>query len=260
MSSSVKMFKIFLRAPLQSPSMLSKAFNTLKPVLRQLVLSGYIFVMQLPLPLVRYLGSGGNYSFLKGAHKIAHGEGGDYTVLDAAESMASTLGPSAEECKTENSDHERYPESVIKQRSSGNFVNMASYYRHGTAVTPWSKSVETIATLHSLGRGSELRRSSSRAGVFDDGPKGSLKANATIIWASKDTALERQLCLDGIGDYLVHNSQVITLPRSGHCTPIEQESRVALQKVIEWAVGGEKEDIGSVIEASYAGAAVTLRT
>ncbi|KAL1971117.1 hypothetical protein VTN77DRAFT_68 [Rasamsonia byssochlamydoides] len=259
-SSAVKMFKIFLHSPLQSRLMLTKAFQTLKPALRQLALSGYIFVMQLPLPLVRYLGSGGNYSFLKATHKIAHGELGDYTVLDAAESMASSLGPSAEECETENSDHDRYPESVIKQRGSGNFVNMASYYRHGTAVASWSKSVESIATLHGLSRGSDVRRMSSRAAVFDDGPKGSLKANATILWALQDVALERQLCLDGIGDYLVHNSQVITLPRSGHFTPIEQESRVALEKAIEWAVGGEKEDIGSIIRTSYSGAAVTLRT
>jgi hypothetical protein len=254
------MFKIFLHAPLQSRLMLSKAIKTLTPVLRQLLLSGYVFVFQLPLPLVRYVGSGGNYSFLKGVHKIAHGELRDYSMLDATESMASTLGPSAEECKTETSDHERYPESVIKQRASGNFVNMASYYRHGTAVARWSKSVESIATLHGLSRGSELRRMSSRAAVFDDGPKGSLKANATILWGLKDDALERQLCLDGISDYLVHNSQVITLPRSGHFTPTEQESRLALQKAIEWAVGGEKEDIGSVIKACYPGAAVTVRT
>lgn len=252
------MFKTSLNAPIRSRSTLIKAIVTLKPVLRQLVLSGYVFVLQLPIWFVRYLGSGGNYSFLKGVHKRANGNG-EYSVRDAAESMASTLGPSAEECKTKTTSGEGYPTSVTKDRVLGNFEHMASYYRHGTAIGRWQKSIETIAALHSINRGSELRRMSSGAGLFDDGPQGVLKANATILWGQKDLALEPHLCLDGISDYLVYNSQVIMLPRSGHFTPIERESRAALEKAVEWAIKGEKEDIGAVIRACYPEAAVTVR-
>lgn len=258
LSSSLKMFKTSLNAPFRSRSTFIKAIMTLKPVLRQLVLSGYIFVLQLPIWFVRYLGSGGNHSFLKGVHKRANGNG-EYSLRDAAESMASTLGPSAEECKTKTASNEGYPTSVTQDRVLGNFEHMASYYRHGTAVGRWHQSIETVASLHSINRGSELLRMSSGAGLFDDGPEGVLKANATIIWGQKDIALEPHLCLDGIADYLVYNSQVIMLPRSGHFTPIERESRAALEKAVEWAVKGEKEDIGAVIEACYPGAVVTVR-
>ncbi|KAL1876042.1 hypothetical protein Plec18167_005303 [Paecilomyces lecythidis] len=259
LSSAFKMFKTALNSPLRSRSTFVKALKTLIPVFRQLRLSGYIFVMKLPIAFVRYLGSGGNYSFLKSVHKIAHGEEGVYTTRDAAESMASTLGPSAEECKTKTPQGEPYPVSVEKERVLGNFEHMARYYREGAAVAPWNKSLETIASLHSINRGSELRRSTTGKGLFDDGPDGVLKTQATVIWGQKDSALEPHLCLDGISDYLDSNSQVIMLPRTGHFTPVEKESRGALELAIEWAVKGEKEDIGSVVSIGYPGAVVTVR-
>jgi pimeloyl-ACP methyl ester carboxylesterase len=252
------MFNTFLHAPLQSRSMLSKAFKTVRPVLRQLGLSGYIFVMKMPTVFVSYLGSAGNYSFLSGVH--SYGNSREYTIRDAAESMASTLGPSTEECKTETTDHEQYPPCVLERRASATIEHMALYYRHGTATGRWSKSLETITALYSLDHGNELRRMSSGAGLFDDGPKGALKANATIVWGKNDLALDPHLSLDGISDYLTHNSQVVMLTKSGHFTPIEPESRLALEKVTEWAVKGEKEDIGDVLKAVYPGAEVTVRT
>ncbi|RJE19862.1 Alpha beta hydrolase [Aspergillus sclerotialis] len=257
-SSSVKMFKTALRSPLSSRSILFKAMKSMKPVLRQLTRSGYIAAMQLPMTFVRYLGSGGNYSFLRATHRISYGRT-EFTIVDAAECMASSLGPSAEECKTRTKDNEQYPASVKKERVFGNFDHMAGYYRHGAATSRWRKSIETIASLHSIARGNEFRRSSSGAGLFDDGPEGVLKGNSTVIWGKEDIALEPPLCLDGISDYLVHNSQVILLPRSGHFTPMERESRVALEKAVEWAVKGEREDIGAVIQACYPKATVTIR-
>lgn len=215
--------------------------------------------MKLPIFFVRALGTGGNYAFLRRIHKLSYGEAGEYTIRDAAESMASTLGPSADECKTKTTKGEPYPSSVVKERVLGNFEHMASYYRQGASVSPWNKSVETIAALHSINRTSELRRSTSGKGIFDDEPDGVLKAQATVIWGQKDSALEPQLCLDGISDYLDSNSQVIMLPRSGHFTPIEKESRSVLELTIEWAVKGEEDDIGSVISIDYPGAVLSVR-
>jgi len=260
LSSAIKMFHTFLHAPLQSRYMLSKAFKTVRPVFRQLGLSGYIFVMRMPTVFVSYLGSAGNYSFLRGVHKHSHGISGEYTIRDAAESMASTLGPSTEECKTETTDHEQYSPCVLEGRALATIEHMALYYRHGTASGRWSKSIETITALHSLDRGNELRRTSSGAGLFDDGPKGALKANATFVWGKNDLAIDPHLSLDGVSDYLAHNSQVVMLTKSGHFTPVELESRLALEKVTEWAVRGEKEDIGDVLKAVYSGAEVTVRT
>lgn len=254
----MKMFKTALRSPFASRSIMFKAVKSMRPVFRQLARSGYIAVMQLPMTFVRYLGSGGNYSFLRATHKVSYGDS-EFTVVDAAECMASSLGPSTEECKTRTGDGGQYPASVKNERVFGNFDHMASYYRHGAAISRWRKSIETIASLHSIARGSELRRTSSGGGLFDDGPEGVLKGNSTVVWGKEDIALEPQLCLDGISDYLVHNSQVILLPRSGHFTPMERESRVALEKAVEWAVKGEREDIGAVVQACYPKAMVTIR-
>lgn len=252
------MFKTSLPSPIRSRSTLVKAVKSLKPILRQLSLSGYIFVMWLPLAFVRYFGTGGNRSFLRMVHKASYGDD-SFSDFDAGECMASTIGPSKDECKTKTATGEEYPTSVKMERSISNFHHMASYYRHGTASTRWQKSVETVASLHSISQGNELRRASSGTGMFDNGPVGALKAYSTVIWGKNDMALQPQLCLDGISDYLTSRSQVIELPRSGHFTPIERGSRVALEKAAEWAAKGEREDIGAVISASYPKCTVSVR-
>jgi hypothetical protein len=72
-------------------------------------------------------------------------------------------------------------------------------------------------------------------------------------------ALEVHLALGGIADYLVQGSQVVLLPRTGHFTPIEKESRAAFAKAVEWAIGEEGEDIGDVVGSVYQGATVSVR-
>lgn len=253
----MKMFKTFLREPWRSLPVLRKAFLALKPVLRQLKLSEYIFAFHLPIPLVRYLGTGGNYSFLKEIHKLAAGKVGEYTMRDAQVSMASTLGPGVQECKTMTADQERYSESVSRRAKSGNFIDITSYYREGAARGTWHKSLETISALHNIWP-YEPRRTSSGTGVFDSAPA-SLKANATVIWGKEDPALDSHLALEGIANYLVRGSQVIVLPRSGHFTPLEVESRRAVQKAVEWAIQGEKGDVGSRVASVYPDAVVVAR-
>lgn len=260
LSSAQKMLKTAWHSPLQSRSILRKAAKTIQPIVRQIALSRYIFILQLPMTFVRFLGSGGNYSFLKGIHKNSHASM-QISVREAAESMASTLGPSAAECQTETPDGQEYPDSVKHRvRLLANFEHMTSYYRDGAGTQPWNKSIETIAALHEIRQGTDIRRASSGAGVFDDGPEGVLEADSTIIWGRQDAALEPQLCLDGIADYLTRGcSQVVILPRSGHFTPIELESRLALENAVVWAVHGEKEDLGAVVEACYPTAVVAVR-
>ncbi|PYH95004.1 putative capsule-associated protein CAP1 [Aspergillus ellipticus CBS 707.79] len=249
-SSSLKMFKISLRSPIQSRSTLCKAAKTLSPLVRQLQRSKYIFAMQLPMVLVRYLGRGGNQSFLKLIHRGSYAKR-EFTSQAAAHCMASSMGPSIEECKTQTPDGDEYPASLKNERAPSGFQHMACYYRDGTSIARWHKSVESITALHSIASGRGIRRASSGTGLFDEGPKGSLKASATILWGKADIALEPQICLDGISDYLVSDSQLIELPLSGHFTPLEPESQVALQQAVEWAAKGEKGDIGAVVKACY---------
>ncbi len=102
--------------------------------------------------------------------------------------------------------------------------------------------------------------------MFGDLVKGSLHAPVTILWGEQDQACTKAICLDGIGDYLARDSQVILLPRTKHWTPVEGESRKVLARLLEvfvnhqpssqsvsWGVAEE------VIKQSYEGAVVHVR-
>lgn len=252
------MLKTALRDPIHSRATLWKVAQTLQPVGRQLLRSGYIFAMKLPLFLVRYLGRGGNYSFLKLIHRASYGQQ-EFSSRDAAECMASTVGPSVAECQTQTAEGDTYPAFIKEDRGQLTFQHMTAYYRDNTAFARWNKSIETIAHLHGIEDAKAVHRTSSGAGLFADGPKGSLKASATVIWGKADMALEPALCLDGIADYLVRDSQVIVVPGLGHFTPLERQGQLALEKAIQWTVEGEKEDIGAVLQKCSPKAVVTAR-
>jgi hypothetical protein len=251
--SARKMLSNAWRSPLHARVPLMQALRNLTPLFRQIFLSGYVFVMQLPTPLVHYFLVGGNLSLLVSCHRVSYNKD-KYTPLDVADSMASTMGPSTAESDTKTPSGNAYPISLSK-RAFAHVLHMAAYYRDGAAVAPWSKSIETVASLHSIASGTQ--RVSSGAGLFDEGPPGAFKANTTIFWGKEDIALDPRICLDGISDFLVQGSQVVLLPRTGHWTPVERESSAALIKAVEWAAQGEKGDIAAVVRKVYPGAQVT---
>jgi len=267
-NSALKIFKQFQQSPLKNRGCFSKALHTIRPLVRQLLLFGYIAVFHLPPFMVKYLGTGGNFAFLRGAHRVAYGKHeAEYKVQEC---LACTLGPSVEECKTQTlgPTPETYGKTVaLRAESPGmTFMHQTSYYRDGVAYCHWNKSLQTIADLHSIElnnvRGSLLRRrSSSASSLFDSHYKGSLRAPATILWGLKDQACTQTICLDGIGDYLARNSEVVILPKTGHWTPIEKESREVLAKVLEWYVvqGNVVGDVGGIVKEVYGGATVMVR-
>ncbi|KAJ5996845.1 hypothetical protein N7499_006842 [Penicillium canescens] len=257
LSTTKKMLGNAWRSPRHARVPLMQALRTLAPLARQLFLSGYIFAMQMPVPFVLQFLTGGNYSLLKGVHLRA--SGGILTPYEAAEGMASSMGPSVAEFKSKTASGDTYPATLENERAFAHVMHMAGYYRDHASVARWEKSIETVASLHSISSGSEMRRSSSGAGLFDEGPTGALKASSTIFWGQQDIALDQRICLDGMADFLVNDSQIVLLPRTGHWTPVEPESRAALIKVVEWAAHGEQGDVGAVIQKSYPGAKVTVR-
>lgn len=253
--SSKKMLGNAWRNPLQSRTPLTQALRTIFPLLRQIFLSGYIFAMQLPIPLVYYFLTGGNLALLRGIHIRSHGTA-EFSAHDKAESMASSMGPSVAESKTKTANGDSYPDTLQDERAFAHIIHMANYYRHRASTGRWTKSIETVASLHSITP--SAGRASSGAGLFNEGPPGALKASTTVFWGKEDIALDPRICLDGMGDFLVQGSQVVLLPRTGHWTPIEVESRAALIKAVEWTVQGEKGDIGAALETSYPGVQVTF--
>jgi hypothetical protein len=273
MDSSKRIFKTFLHAPIARRSCFRKSLETLKPLLLQVLLFGYIPAFHLPRFMVGYLGTGGNCAFLRGALRAAHGK--DKSEWSLANSMAATLGPSEEECKTLISDGRvandnldgtasvlAYSEAVRNRARSpaASFVEKTRYYTDGLATQKWQKSLETLAALYNIesedSYSTDLRRRrSSSAGIFEPPHAGSLKAPVTIIWGQKDQACTQRICLDGIGDYLAKGSQVVLLPRAGHWTVVEKEARVAFGRVIEWYIeGGDvdgKGDVATVVKEVY---------
>lgn len=102
--------------------------------------------------------------------------------------------------------------------------------------------------------------------MFGDLYKGSLHAPSTILWGQKDQACSQVICLDGIGDYLARDSEVILLPRTRHWTPVEGEARKALARILELLisqkVGQGALSLGEVekaVKQVYEGATVMVR-
>jgi hypothetical protein len=273
-TSSTKMLMTFLHAPMTNYHCLAKAVHAIRPLVIQILLFGYIAAFQLPKGMVRYLGVGGNYSFIRGAHANEYGK--DKTGFDPQHSLAMTMGPGEAECRTTTDDEapQRYGESVLaRAKESGAwFLNSAAYYRDGLAFDKWEKSLHTLGAFYnmevdnenSLMKGSPVpkhRNSSASSTLFSESCVSSLKAPATIIWGKKDMSCSHPICLDGIGDYLTRDSQVLMLPNTGHWTPVEKKSRETIKAILERLVqSGDltKSDLQEVARETYLGALVSI--
>ena len=150
-------------------------------------------------------------------------------------------------------------------------MHQTAYYRDGAAMEPWNKSLQTTADLFNLEQNqtndsSIRRRSSSASSMFGDMYKGSLHAPVTILWGLRDQACSSAICLDGIGDYLARDSEVILLPRTKHWTPVEGEARKALARLLEIFVNQKPgsrnvslENAEEAVKQVYEGAIVLTR-
>lgn len=253
LQSSKKIFKQFQHAPWKNLGCLGKSIKTLRPLLKQILMFGYIFSFHLPQRLVRYLGTGGSLALIRGIHSSQLRQKKPESYI--AESLACTLGPGIQECKS--AINEGYSRSVLERAKSPaeNFWQQTGYYRDGAATDRWEKSLEILVALQNLTSepsSPDRRRSSTSTSstLFNPPLKGTLGAPATILWGLKDLAIGKQVCLDGIGDYLTRGSEVVLLPRSGHWTALEAESRAALARVIGLYAGGLEEQVTGKISVT----------
>ncbi len=273
LSASKKMMMTFLHAPLANYHCFPKALDELKPLAYQVLLFGYIAAFQLPKVMVRYLGWGGNYSFIRGALRAEYGK--DKTGFNPQHSLAMTMGPGQAECQTTTDEEkpERYGESVLGRAEEPGawFLSSTAYYRDGVAIGKWEKSIHTVAALYNIGIDNEAsmknknsrkrRQSSASSALFSDMCAGGLKAPATLIWGKRDQACTEQICLNGIGDYLARDSQVLMLPNTGHWTPVEKASREVLKRTLEIFVQKgdlQKEDLQEAARDTYPNAFVSI--
>ncbi|KAF2837746.1 alpha/beta fold family hydrolase [Patellaria atrata CBS 101060] len=252
LASSSQMLRTWAHKP-TSTRLLGKAWSTLSPVLSQLNRSGYIFAFRLPKPIADRCGTMGNNWLLRVMHRAAARSKTFLEGAAGAESMAGSLGPSLVECTGDG-----YPEGAKSRAKHGVFLEMVRYYRDELALGRWEKSLETLAELSTLESQGHRRRNSSGVGIFEDGPKGALKARATLLFGLKDLAFEPTMILEGLSDYIPRGSQIVTLPRTGHWLPCEEEGIDVLLESITWSLEGEKGSLKKRLEDTRSNAKVTV--
>ncbi|KAF2092334.1 alpha/beta-hydrolase, partial [Saccharata proteae CBS 121410] len=230
----------------QNPSylrLLRSAFATLAPIGKQIIRSGYVFAFTLPAPLPSWVSKVGDNWIQRHIHGLASQNMG--VQIAAADALARSAGPGVEQClSSDYKDGLTYHMSVYQRALDGDdgWSHKISYYRNGLAMGRWEKSLETIVALSELETLPPLggrRRSSSGVGLFEEGPKGQLKARSTIVVGKQDKAFELKLGFEGIGDFLVRGSCVVIVDGSGHWLMLEREGLEVMVKAVEWAVGGE---------------------
>lgn len=237
------------------------------------MLMGYIFAFNLPAVFVEYLGCAANHAFVRGANRLGYDPRSKEYL--AQECKASSFGPGPEEYRTSIASSQMpadmYGPSVFERAKSHGtaFYNMTGLYRDGAGTLPWTKSLETITDLYALETSasespspSRRRSSVSNGSLFTDPYKGSLKAPSYIIWGEKDQACGKAMCLDGLADYLTKDSEITLLPRSGHWTPVQRESRAVLAKVITLCAGKDAKPVPKMtdeIRKVYEGAVLIAK-
>lgn len=274
LTASKKMITSCLHAPTTNYHCLPKAVHAIRPLAFQLLLFGYIAAFQLPEAMVTYLGLGGNSSFMRGAQKAEYGK--DQSEYDPPHSMAMSMGPGEAECRITTGDEkaDKYSASVLARaiKTGAWFYSSTAYYRDGAAFDKWEKSIHTLGAFHNIEIDNEnsstvgaqfrkRRTSSASSTLFSESCANSLKAPATILWGRKDRACSEPICLDGIGDYLTRDSQVLMLPNTGHWTPIEKGSREVFKRALERLVqSGDlmKKDLQNIVKDTYPSAFISI--
>jgi hypothetical protein len=244
------MLHTWIRKP-SNTRLLSKAFANIRPILKQIIKSGYIFAFNLPTPMVSFLGSIGDFWLLRFMNAVSVEPDPDIPLegTHGAETLGSSVGPSEAECNpvkvkdpsTGSTVMTKYSDSVRQRARSGGFVPKLGLYRDGCLTKPWEKTLENLWDLQQVLNSQQARRrSSSSSGLFDMGPEGAIKAPTTVIWGKNDVAIENCLALEGFGDYFgAKGSQLVMVGKCGHWTPVEKQGAPIFEEVIEWALQGE---------------------
>lgn len=233
------MLHTWIRQPF-NPRPLKNALATAKPVLSQIKRSFYIFTLNLPLGLDNLFATFGNYWFLRLLHRVQAGVLGPgrdpkkvFEAKESADFLAISSGPGKGQFGV-SEDKGGYGESVLARSKNYGMSEKIRYYQDGLLSKPWEKSLETVVALSEIS--STPAVSTLGAGLFEEGPPGSLKAPAVIIHGKYDVAIGRRIALDGISDYLMKDSQVLILQKGGHWLPTETTGVRVITRIVESAL------------------------
>jgi hypothetical protein len=253
---------------------LKHIYPSLKPILSQLVLSGYVFVFRLPWPLSSALGGLGDFWFYRLLNAFATTNKPTEPLAGAYgwDMLASSLGPGPlevrpglkgqedEDYDDSDSEHLSYASTLKKRSKSGGWATKIRLYQDGLATKRWTKSMQTLweltqleqssVSISSTSSGASARRKSgSRVGLFDTSPEGAFGAATTILWGEKDIACNQAIAMGGVVDFFgVRGSHLVTLAKVGHWTTSNVQGVDVWEAVIHWAVTGEQGTMEDLIK------------
>lgn len=240
------MLRTWLHQP-RNLKLLYRAASNVKPLLKQVAKSAYVFVFNLPFPLANVIGNLGNFWFFRYLNAVSTHPDPPAPLqgTQGAELLASSIGPGEKECTSSPNGKPElaYSEGVRSRAANGGYSEKIRLYREGLIFNTWEKSLETLWDLNQIEQ-STGRRQSSGVDLFEVGPVGSLRAPTTVIWGKGDVAIENAIAIEGFGDFFgARPSHLIIVERCGHWAPLERMAIPIFEEVIEWAVKGEKQGL-----------------
>ena len=258
--------KRMLRAWMQSPRnyrLLAKSYANVKPILAQLVKSGYVFTFRLPPPFTPVLGSLGDFWFFRLLNAVACGDNDPSVPARTPLGyglLASTAGPGPAECETEvaaadadastsedgSSAAWKYSEGVRRRSATAGWLDKTALYRDGCFAAKWDKPLELLVAL-----AADRRRASSAVAIAKLGPDGALLAPVSLLWGAADLAVENALALDGFVDYFTRASHIVKITGCGHWAPVDPVGEPVFDAVLNWALDGEKQPLRAALAADY---------
>ena len=188
----------------------------------------------MPIAFPRLLGSFGDNWLLRKVHENAVGMSLSENSNEAAEALASSLGPAPEQCR-----QSQYSASVLRRAQGEPLLEQIRYYREGLAFGKWEQSNEVIIGVQKLAHCHPRLKSHAGTESMSRGPIAALQAKSTVLWGAKDIALDMRITLAGIEDYLAEHSHVIIVPQSGHWLPLHDVGMNVLGISIDWALSAQ---------------------
>lgn len=178
-------------------------------------------------------------------HRIALGEIDAFTTEYAVQAMAASLGPGLLACSTSTDHDETYGVTVTqRQKKAGEyFVQQTAIYRQGALFGKWDKSAETISSLE------QLAENSSKHAAFTMPSTQTIRQflpKIYFLWSRKDL-LDNPIIVDGIEDLLCPGSHIVYLPSAGHWTPIDDQAKGVILKILYSVSEREESRFGKMI-------------
>ena len=188
----------------------------------------------MPSVFPRLLGYFGDNWLLRKAHEHAAGKSLPEDSDEAAEALASSLGPAPEQCR-----QSQYSASVFRRAQSEPLMEQIRYYREGLAFGKWKHSNKVIIDVQKLTHDHPHLEAYADTDSINQGPIGALKAKSIILWGVRDVALDMKIALAGIEDYLTEHSDVVAVPQAGHWLPLHSVGMDVLENSVDWALSAQ---------------------